>query len=210
MSISFHQLRAARSLLDISQGVVASAVGMSAPQLSNYESGVKTAKVETLAKLEDFYKLKGLEFTDNDGVKRSSPIVILEGTEGFRLFMDDVYETARDVGGDICVSNVNERNWIKWMGDSSYQEHSSRMNQLSNFNFKIFVEEGDDFYIASRFAEYKSIPTEFFNQQSYYAYGEKLALLEFSDDNVHINIIQNPEWALSFKRFFNFIWSTTS
>ena len=129
---------------------------------------------------------------------------------GQRIQIEDnvrLYETVKDVGGDVCVSNVDERNWIKWMGQEQYDEHSLRMKDLSDYSFKIFVKEGDEYFIANRFATYKPIPSEFFNEQSYYAYGNKLALLEFSEDNVHINIIENEEWALSFKLFFNFVWS---
>ena len=80
------------------------------------------------------------------------------------------------------------------------------MREISGFHFKIFVEEGDTFFIADKFAEYRYIPSEFFNDQSFYVYGDRLALIAFEDNDVRINIIQSKGWAESFRRLFNFAW----
>lgn len=209
MSFSPEQTGAALGLLKLKWSDLAKATHITPANLTKWKSGETKFHADTMDKIVNFIDNNGLQATKNGGMepKPKREIQELYGEHGFIYFMNDVYETVKDVGGDVCVSNVDERNWIKWMGQEQYEEHSLRMKDLSDYSFKIFVKEGDEYFIANRFATYKPIPSEFFNEQSYYAYGNKLALLEFSEDNVHINIIENEEWALSFKLFFNFVWS---
>ena len=209
MNITSQQCAAGRALLGITQSGLAESIGMSRLSVVNFENG-EEVKASTIEKIESYFLNSGIRLTVFGGVEFSpkNQITELSGQDGFRAFMDDVYHTISSLGGDVCVSNVNERHWIKWMGEAEYKAHSDKMKSLNNYYFKIMVEEGDDFFIASKFAEYRHIERQYFNEQSFYVYGDKLALLEFSKDNVRINIISNKGWADSFRNTFNLAWDS--
>ena len=106
--ISSYQIKAARVLIDWSQQDLAEAIDVSLPTLRNIEKG-GDAKLVTLRKIQTTLEVNGIEFGENDGVKRRSTVLrTLEGQEGYWKFYDDVYETMKKSGGEILVSNVDE------------------------------------------------------------------------------------------------------
>lgn len=211
MTLSPEQIRAATALLSMTQKSLSEATGITRANLNRFDKGQCKFRIDTMERITSYFDNNGIRFTDNNGAefKLKEDIIELYGHHGFVALMDDVYETTKAQGGDICVSNVNERNWIKWMHKDLYEKHALRMKDISGYNLKIFIEEGDDFFIANKFAEYKHIPSEFFNDQSFYVYGDRLALIAFEDKDVRINIIHSHGWAQSFRRLFNFAWQHT-
>lgn len=212
MALSPAQIRAATALLNMTQKDLSDATGITRANLSKFDKGQTTFRTDTMARLIDFFENNNIQFTKNNGAefKPKQDIVKLYGEQGFNALMNDVYEEMRQRnGGEICVSNVNERHWYRWMGEENYKAHAQRMKPIPNMHFKIFVEEGDDFFIASEIAEYRYIPSQFFNEQSFYVYGDKLALIAFEEENVHVKIIHSAGWAQSFRRLFNYAWAHT-
>lgn len=206
---TIEQIRAARALIDWSQSDLADHAGLSQTGIARIENGTNKPNSSTLAKIEAAFDKADVEFIGHSGVKkRTGEIRTLRGHEGFRLFMDDVYNTLKDKGGEIRVYNVDEKNWIKWMGEEGYKAHSRRMQDLADkISSKILVQDGDTFFIASDFAEYKWFPKELFNEQSIYSYGKKLALLHFTEDDVVVTALDNKEFAQGFKVLFDIAWS---
>ncbi len=212
MAITPAQIRAATALLDMTQKDLSEATGITRANLSKFDKGQATFRTDTMARLTAFFDNNNIQFTKNNGAefKPKQDILKLYGEHGFISFMNDVYDVmSRMNGGEICASNVNERNWYRWMGEDNYKAHAQRMKPIPNMNFKIFVEESDDFFIASEIAEYKHIPSNYFNDQSFYVYGDKLALIAFGEDNVVVHIMENAGWAQSFRRLFNYAWNKT-
>lgn len=211
---SAKQIRAARAHVGLTQHEVAERAGLEKAHISRIEGGLVTSPHHTtIERIKQVLELEGIKFTENDGIEATPTIVELTGSSGFRHFMSDVYHTVRVSTGhcEICVSNVDERNWHKWMGKDGYEDHASKMAALPrNFSFKIFIKEGDDFYIASEFAEYRHIPEKYFVDQSFYVYGNKLALITFSEDDVVVKITRDASHAESFRRLFNYAWDMTN
>jgi hypothetical protein len=72
----------------------------------------------------------------------------------------------------------------------------------------MLVKEGDDFLTADSIAQYRGVPTDIFSEDAtFYAYGDKLALLTFHDDSVQILSLHNKPFADSFRVMFNAVWS---
>lgn len=211
--ISSKQLRAARAHAGLTQQEVADRADVEKAQISRIEAGlVQQPHHATIQRIVTVYELEGIRFMDNDGIEATPTIVELSGSGGFKNFMNDVYHTVKNSKDhcEICVSNVDERNWHKWMGKDGYAAHAARITALPrNFSFKIFIRAGDDYYIADEFAHYKHIPEKYFIDQSFYVYGNKIALISFGDD-VNIRITSSAANAESFRRLFNYAWDLTS
>jgi transcriptional regulator with XRE-family HTH domain len=206
---TIEQIRAARALLDWSQSDLAEHADLSQTGIARIENGTNQPNSQTLNKIKSAFENAEIEFLGTSGLrKKSGEIKTYRGTEGFRAFMNDVYETTKEHGGEIRVSNVNEKNWYKWMGEEEYKAHAERMKAIKEkFSFKIIIEDGDWFFIANEFAEYRWFPKELFNDQSFYAYGSKLALINFKTDDVIIMILDQKNFTSSFAILFDIAWN---
>lgn len=206
------QMRAARAMLDVSQGHVAEYLGIAANTLSKIESGQSDVSVSRNADIQRFYEREGIAFTDNDGVKWSKEeIMIYEGAEQFGDFLDDIYETARDVGGELCLFNAKPDNWIQLAGKEKYDAHSSRMAGLeNNFKVKITVKSGNTDFISGAFAEYRWVPEQMFNEKSFYAYGDKIAFMNFDNENSRVLVLKHSDFSNGFRVLFNIAWENVA
>jgi transcriptional regulator with XRE-family HTH domain len=198
-------------MLDVSQGHVAEHLGIAANTLSKIESGQSDVSMSRMSEIQRFYEREGIAFTENDGVKWSrEEIQIYEGQDQFNAFMDDVYETAKTVGGEFCVFNAKPDNWIVMMGEESYKNHSNRMAELGDkIHVKITAKKGNHNFISKAFAKYKWVPEEMFNAKSFYAFGDKIAFMNFDQDDLYksrILVLKHADFAQGFKILFNIAW----
>ncbi len=206
---TLEQIRAARALLGWSQSDLADIAGLSQTGIARIENGTNHPNLQTIAKIEKAFEEHDIEFIDTSGVrKRSGEIKTLRGRDGFTTFLQDVYNTAKDVGGLFCLHNSKPDNWIKWVGEEYYREHAKRMAaiQREDFEFRITAKEGEMNLISKSFAEYRWIPNFMFNEHSIYAYGHKLAFITFESETVIVRILENRAFAEAFQGLFNIAW----
>ena len=209
MPITGKQIIMARVLLDLSQKDLADKLNITRKTIMRVENNQSPGSTRTMDKIQTYFENNGLEFIEGDGVKRQTgEIRTLQGTDGFKTLLDEVYEAAKDLGGDICLYNAKPKNWIKWVGHEwYYNHHVPRMNKYKNkINFKTTVMEGDQNYIGNSFAEYRWFPAKLWNEHSFYAYGNKLAFMNFNNENVKILILDQKEFADGFRTLFNNAW----
>lgn len=207
---TIEQIRAARALIGWSQSDLADQASLSQTGIARIENGTNQPNSSTLAKIKAAFDRGNIEFIGNSGVnKRVSEVRTLKGQSGFWTFYDDVYNTVHEVGGDICISNNDERLCDTWFGHSKWHEHKNRMFELSkikDFNFRILTKEGDDYFVVSEFAEYRWSPKERFSDIPFYVYGKKLGIFLYEPDNVTIFVIDNEKISEAYKQQFNVMW----
>ncbi len=205
--ISAKQLRAARAHLDLSQDEVAEGAGLTKYTLSNIERGATEGSSRSLEVLQQFYEQNGLLFTDDDGIKViQSDVRSYEGKMGFHAFMTDVVKTLTAKPGTYCVSNVDENNWLKWLGLEEAVKLRDQINGIAGIRCHILVKEGDETQFA-QYAEYRTLPADaFYDNTSFYVYADKLALIRFDPDNVTVRVLHNQYFTESFKLMFYRFW----
>lgn len=213
MQITPKQIKMARMLLDWSQADLAEKSSVSRHSIIGLESEKSSLQQSNYEKIILAIESSGVEFTEGNGVRERSSLLKYTGQEGFRSFMDDVYEVANTVGSDICLFNARPANWIKWLEKDWYEMHSQRMQKIrqkAGFTFRVTSQKGDYSFIGGKFGEYRWVPDKLFNQDSVYIYGDRLALMDFSDDNVRIFVLYKQAFADSFREMFEYIWQTTT
>ena len=179
MSITTAQIRGARGILNWSQQDLAQRTGISATSIGSIENGQTTPRESTLSTIRKTLENAGIEFIDLDGVRnRTGDIRVLTGVEGFKDFYDDVYNTLKNSPGVVYVSNVDEKEFLKF-GSDILGVHSERIKKLGNVSYKILIREGDKNFVASEYAAYKWIPKNQFATVPFYIYGPKIAILMF-------------------------------
>ncbi len=212
--ISAAQLRAARGLLDWTRAELAKAAGISPETIKNIEHGTFKPQEATAAAIERAFAIHGVEFTDYEGVRlHSSPVVIFDGVEGFKKFMDDVYEAACDKaaaeGGNkpICVSNVDDKLFVEHLGNYA-DVHVERMNKIQNIKVRVLTGE-KDYYTApnSYYIEYRWSGVDGIVTVPFYVYGDKFAVILFTEHGApKIVVISSPLVAKAYREQFDILW----
>ena len=93
---TIEQIRAARALLDWSQSDLADHAGLSQTGIARIENGTNQPNSSTLNKIKAAFENADIEFLGPSGLrKKTGEIKTYRGMEGFRTFMNDVYETIK-------------------------------------------------------------------------------------------------------------------
>lgn len=213
MMITPAQLRAARGLLDWTRSDLAKAAGLSPETIKNIEHGKFHPQEQTSQSIITAFKGHDIEFTENEGVlRRKSSIIMYEGREGFRKFMDDVYqEASRPESADktICVSNVDDRKFLMNLGDYA-QTHIKRMNDIKKIKIKVLVNL-QDFFMApgADYIEYRGYPLSTAASVPFYVYGDKLAIIMFQEsDGPQVAVVKSPLVANAYREQFEILWNS--
>ena len=205
MTITTAQIRGARGILNWSQSDLAERTGISATSIGSIENGQSTPRANTISTIQKAFENSGIEFIGLDGVKiRSGDVRIFSGKNGFLDFYDDVYNTLKDNPTEVLVSNVDERVFLKWLGEFK-DTHAERMKSIPQLGFKILIREGDDYIPAEEFAIYRAMPKELFASVPFYCYGEKLAIILFQDTPTII-VMNYPAINAAYRVQFQDIW----
>lgn len=208
MSITTAQIRGARGILNWSQSDLAERTGISATSIGSIENGQSTPRENTLKAIRQAFEHAGIEFLGKEGVRlRRNDIHVYEGKNNFWGFYEDIYQTIKDNPGTIMVSNANEREFKNWLSGEQIETHTKRMTALDNVHYKIMIQEGDTYFLASSdYAEYKWIPKDQFASVPFYVYGDKLAILLFKDEPTVI-VINYPSVAEAYRVQFMAMWA---
>jgi DNA-binding XRE family transcriptional regulator len=211
------QLRAARGLLDWTRADLAKAANVSPETIKNIEHGTFRPQEATTDAITRAFKAHDVEFTDDEGVRRSRDSVVkFEGVEGFKRFMDDVYEAAQQPGAvldgshPICVSNVDDRLFAKHLGDYS-PFHSTRMNKLEKVKVRVLVKKEDNFTAPeAKYIEYRCDMQQDVSSVPFYVYGDKFAIIMFSENyEPRIVVIASPLVAKAYRDQFEVLWQNS-
>ncbi len=215
--ITAAQLRAARGMLDWTRSTLAKASGLSAETIKNIEHGIYTPQESSIDAIVRAFAEHDIEFTDGDGVRKNlETVIIYQGTDGFRNFMDDVYMAAsspeaRENGKKpICVSNVNDKLFVKHLG-SYTQHHVNRMNKLRKVKVRVLTGE-EDFYRApeTSYIEYRWSRQKNMVDVPFYVYGDKFAILIFKDNKrPRVVVVNSALVAQAYREQFDVLWKNS-
>jgi DNA-binding XRE family transcriptional regulator len=216
--ITGRQIRAARALLDMSQDDLANAAGLTKQGISKIEDGSVQPREGTIMDIVRVFSDRGIEFTEHNGVRQIGDTVIrLEGTKGFKEFLDDVYAIAtqpcsREWGDKpIYIGHVDDRYFAEYLGDY-FTSHIQRMNTLGDLKMKILVRERPHTLIQkekekSGYREYRQSLAE--GNVPFYVYGNKLAILIFQEDKpVQIVVISSELVSKAYRTQFETMWNS--
>lgn len=206
-----NKIVAARGLLGWKQKDLSTFSKVSVSTIKLVESGKQRASEDVAKSFLQAFQLNGVTITKN-GVEEIGSTTTLHGSEGFETFLDDVYYTAIRVGTSetpcqVFLSNVVHSNWVKWMGDDKWKNHTTRMTQDKDLmDVRILTKEGDWNFPAAAYSKYKWLKEERFTPLAFYSYHDKLAFINFDNDNVVITVITQLETAINYRNHFLDTW----
>lgn len=201
--ITIEQLKAARSLLGWTQKQLSDASGLSLASVANFEQGKGKARGKTHAAIQEALEQAGIEFTPEPGVRlrrEKFQFNILEGHESVFELWNDVITTLGVTGGEILMSGIKESIWL----ERYKPELTEWLNKIFALNIRtrLLIAEGDHEVLISPDA-YRSVPTYLFQQNPYFIYGDRFALISWGPPQ-RIMLIKNAVVADTFRRQFEF------
>ena len=207
MNITHRQIRMASALLEMEQAELAKALDVSAMAVSNIMRG-DTKSGKAYSRIINYFESKGVKFTENEGVERYTiPVKKLNGTEGFKELLDNIYVCAQKENGDFFLVNGNLDIYLRPEIRKFWQNiHIPRMMKFkNNLNFKVLSPEGYKSYKMADYCEYRWSNLDFFKEEAVYVYGSTLAFVSTAYD-IDILLIQSKTIAESYKGLFNMAW----
>lgn len=199
MIISPSQIRAARALLRWSQRDLSEYSGVSAISIANLELEEKEPKAATIQKILNAFDKAGIEFGEQDCVKRKGINVrILEGENWFVEALEDVYLTLIDSkGSELIVDMANDR--------VSPPEVIGMYKKIRNAGIRMrqTVEE-ENYYLMGPVSEYRWIPRKYFRNWVMLIYGDKVVLCLSEEQRALL--ISNRSLAEMERQKFNLVW----
>jgi len=102
--VSHKQIKAARAHLGWSQPQLAYHAGVGITTVRVTELG-SIPRGDTLNKIRMAIESRGIEFTENDGIRvRNNEVRVFSGPDSREMFFDDMLRTVREQGGEIITT----------------------------------------------------------------------------------------------------------
>jgi len=200
------QIRAARAFLEWSAEDLATKAGLNVDTVHKFEKNKGNAKDATVNAFVRTFDIHGIEFLPDEGMRvRKTETRNFVGKEGYKLFLDHIYETVKE-GGRICQCNVSDGKTLKYADD--YAElHLKRMAEIQNLNARVLTTYGDTTFPAS-YCKYKWTDKGEKSLIPYYAYNDFLAQAVFkSDNNVEIISTRSKLLTERYVEHFEALWA---
>ncbi len=204
------QIRAARVMVDWDADDLAKHVGMSRVSIQNIERGDARPKAETMEKIIHAFSDVGIEFTENEGIRRRPEgVEIFEGAERFDDFYDFLYEHLKHYGGEVCLSISDQSLLAKYRKDPSI--HYNRMKALYANGiikpFRILASESEYFH-RPMYSIFKVQPEGNISPTGFWAFGDCLALISFvHNPPPYVVVLRSAPLAAAYRQAFDIAWA---
>ena len=200
------QIRIGRVLADWDAKALAERAGLSKESILNIERGTFRARPATMERILRAFDEAGIEFTENEGVRRRPEgVEIFEGHERFHEFTEFVYQHLSQYGGEVCISASDERLFLKYRKEPElYRQRMKALVDSGRVTVRILAEEGS---FNSVFAEMRKSAQKSTSPSSFYAFGKCLALISFTHNPApYVVLLKSGPFAESYRQAFNESW----
>ncbi|MCL2469681.1 MAG: helix-turn-helix domain-containing protein [Alphaproteobacteria bacterium] len=194
------QIRAARVLAGWDIKDLAPRAGLSVTAVQNIETGA-IPKPATEARIVKAFFEEGVEFTDNEGVRRRNDMLrVFDGNASYLEVLEDVFLTLRETGGEVLFSFICNK-----LSPPEVIESQIRLRRLG-IRFRCLIEEGDN-YCLYPLNEYRVVPKKFFHNSTQVIYGDKVASM-LKQHGKRAIVIRDTTFADTQRKIFEIIWGT--
>ena len=201
--ITKEQCRAARSFLGIKQTELANDCGLSKTAITHFESGLFRPRTDNMKAIRIALENRGIEFIGQAGVqKRETAFRLLEGEDMYVEVWNDIFETLRHTGGEVCIGFCTEREPAH-SNLTELQDHLKRLEE-HNITERILSCEGDDYFLQKPEC-YRWLPYSIYKSGNlFFVYGDKV-VTQYWNGSVSM-IIENKKIAQHELKRFEYLW----
>lgn len=206
MKLTGPQIAAAIALAGISREDLATEAGIGRNTLDRIINGLTTYRDETIKKITGILEARGIEFTDNQGVRvRQTGVEVYEGPERFNDFYDFLYTHMLEQGGEVCLMVADESMLAKYRTNPELQRQRMRELVMSGkVAYRVIVSHGD---FTGDYVEYRHQPASSAVPTAFYAFGECLALISFPQERApNVVCIRSIPLTQAYRQAFHAAW----
>lgn len=202
--ITLEQIKAARGLLDWTQGDLAAKSGLSLTAINNLERRIVLPRVATLATIRETFEQNGIEFTEGPGVRlrgEAFEFIKFEGADAIDRQTDDVLAHV-GTGGYIWCCGSDDRNFeiVAPEAQARYLAHI-RAHQIDE---RILVPHGNRNFLSPPSA-YRWLPEDSIGNLHWVVYADRVCWILW-DRIPRCIILRSPTLAEGHRRQFLFLW----
>lgn len=159
---------------------------------------IEKERLEELKKV--MPQLKKFILTPKEETKAS----LYSGKKVVRVVQKDVINELLEKGGESLVIGVDEKEFMKV--DPIIMEQFFNQMKKNKFKERILVREGDTYLPAQKeTTQYKFLPKDFFDPTSTFIYGDKVAIVIFTEP-LYGMIIESKALSRTYRKQFNLLW----
>ncbi|MDD2324475.1 MAG: helix-turn-helix transcriptional regulator [Alphaproteobacteria bacterium] len=207
MHVSGKQIRAARVLLGWDRSDLAKHSGLSTAAIHYIENEESSPKRETIEKIAVAFRNAGVEFIENEGVRRAPiGVEIFEGRDRFNDFLIQVEAYLEQFGGDVFASITNECAFQKAVKNiEAYRKKMLDLAKTGKIRGRILAADGNFKRTWADLRRQKKIIG--MPDVSFYAYGDNLALISFDHQTPPYVVLHKAgPFAAAYRFAFDAAW----
>ena len=209
---SLAQIRAARALLNWTQGDLARAAKLSLAAVNNLERDASNPRLRTLTQIQSALEAHGVEFQNGPGVRLRGEVfnvtILDQGDVYSTLLVDVVNGCLAQKIPSACYMNVRDEDFVA----ANVEAFKDMARNLRRYGLKdrVLVMEGDaNLMFAPDITHYRWLPKPLFGVSPFVLYGTKLAILLWGPP-VRAVVMESPSVAASYAQQFEFFWSQST
>lgn len=209
MRVTRDQIRAARALMDWSQGDLAKRSGLARPTIANIEAGHQVPGAKTLDRIVSAFETADVVFIEGEGVrKKRDTVQIFQGRERFKEFFEFVYHAAISDGGSFFLNNIQDNRFEHWYPGFYESDYVRKMTKVRDqMDFRIILREGNTrFPLKDKYVTYRWLPENQFTGVPFEVFGQHLAVFLLSVDEPVVFVLRNKEIADLYRKKFIEQW----
>lgn len=207
--IDHRQIRAARALLNWSQGDLARAAGLAKNSIKRIEIAT-SARPESLELIQQALESNGVEFMPGSGVRLKHPAVAVhEDRHATAYLLDDIYAHVQSAAArEVLIIGRDEALSVETDGAALLSGHVERL-AAAGVRERILVCEGATHFLNAP-ACYRWLPRRYFTHHApLYIYGDRIAV-QIGSLRRRVIIIETRALALHLRSLFELLWNEIS
>lgn len=202
-TISPVQSKAARTYLDWTQEDLGRAAGLDRSTVRSFEAGYSPRRNSVL-KIRKALEAQGIEFLEDDGVKRrGNDVKVYRGFDSCNAFYDDLLQTINEQGGDVYCVLSNQNALSRILGGTEKLAELSRQTTIKCLVSEDATAKSVDANIQCRLTAKGLIRPDFF-----ISYGDKYVnAFEDSSGDFLFVVFQIAHVARGYRLQFLSMWA---
>lgn len=136
--------------------------------------------------------------------KENANVELYSGRKVIRVIQKDVFKTLLQTKGESLVIGVDEKRFMD--ADSVIMQQFFNQMKKNRLKERILIRDGDNYHPSHQeTTTYRFLPKEFFDPTSTFVYGDKVAIIIFSEP-LHGLIIDSKILSVTYKKQFELLW----
>ncbi|MDD3183655.1 MAG: helix-turn-helix transcriptional regulator [Alphaproteobacteria bacterium] len=209
-TISPTQSKVARAYLSWTQNDLGNAAGLDRSTIRSFENGFSPRR-DSVARIRKALEKEGIEFTQDDGVKRhNNEIKIYRGIDSRDNFYSDIFQTIEEHGGELLCVLPSQDVFMRVFGpEEGYQTQLESLSEATKIKCLFTVPSRSPIVVPA--VSFRTTTNLFAFPFYYFGYGNKhVHALEYERSDFAFITFYSAKMACDYRALFSSLWAESS